>query len=194
MLQNLEINLQNHTLDELKTIYKIPKSKLLTEIENAGLKVIYDRRTPYSKVLIPINDKIMNKYGNKSKRKSINKLMMSDCVNRGWPDCEIKERQELIKQHEFSLGRNYSMIAKITSQINSDIRYIKRQQFLINVLNMTVESADWCGYVEEERYGGESISDNDMLVPILNDNTVLGYLSEKLPPEVLSLVSNSLHK
>ena len=61
MLENLKENLETHTLDELKEIYKLPKTKLLKEIESQSLSVLYERRTPLTHALIPVSDKRLNK-------------------------------------------------------------------------------------------------------------------------------------
>ena len=69
MLENLKENLEAHTLDELKEIYKLPKTKLLKEIKLQGLSVLYERRTPVTNVLIPISDKRLNAYRSSKKDK-----------------------------------------------------------------------------------------------------------------------------
>ena len=94
MLENLKENLETHTLDELKEIYKLPKTKLLKEIESQSLSVLYERRTPLTHALIPVSDKRLNKYGNNSKRQKVNQMMCEDFEQRNWPDCEIKRCEE----------------------------------------------------------------------------------------------------
>lgn len=103
MLENLKENLETHTLDELKEIYKLPKTKLLKEIESQSLSVLYERRTPLTHALIPVSDKRLNKYGSNSKRQKVNQTMCEDFEQRNWPDCEIKRCEEDQKEKDYKL-------------------------------------------------------------------------------------------
>ena len=118
MLENLKENLETHTLDELKEIYKLPKTKLLKEIESQSLSVLYERRTPLTHALIPVSDKRLNKYGNNSKRQKVNQMMCEDFEQRNWPDCEIKRCEEDQKEKDYKLGYLFSKQAELYKEIN----------------------------------------------------------------------------
>ena len=184
MLENLKENLETHTLDELKEIYKLPKTKLLKEIQSQGLSVLYERRTPLTNVLIPISDERLNKYGNNRTRQRTNQLMCEDFQQRNWPDCELKRCQDYSKDKDYELGSLYYKQVQLCNEINKVLKDKANNDFHIKLLNKIKEDKDYCSFIEESYYGKRPDVENT--IPQLTDEIVLGYLSNKM--NILSLM------
>lgn len=190
---NLKQDIENHTLDELKELYKIPKTKIQKLLDEQGLEIKYCGRTPYTKQLIPISDKRLAKYQDKKKREKVNSEVMSDADERNWPQCEIDSRTEDLQEYDYLLGHLFNEVSEIQQQINDTIKKKTYQQFMISICKKLKETKDWCGYCEEEHYGKRpTITKFD--VSMLTDEMVLGYLSKRLNPLVLSEIAGVLKR
>ena len=188
---NLKHDIENHTLDELKEMYKLPKTKINKMLEEQGLEIKYCGRTPYTNQLIPVSDEVLVKYSNKRKRDKTNEIMMSDMDERNWPQKEVDRRLEDIKGYDFQLGTLLMKVNELQKQINEVVKYKVNDQFMVSICKKTIETKDYCGYVEEERYGKRpEITKFDM--SLINDDMVLGYLSQKLSPVSLMYLSKAL--
>ena len=186
---NLVKDIEEHTLNELKELYKLPKTKINRMLEEQGLEIKYCGRTPYSNSLIPCNS-YLRKYQDKKKRQKTNESMCSDMEKRNWPQCEIDFRKRDFPEQDYAMGALLYEQASIVSEINKMMKNRTRQNFLISILEKVKENKDWCGYHEEENYG--TIPEPDKLEPILNDDMVLGYLSQRLDPISLLNLSQVL--
>lgn len=188
---NLKHDIENHTLDELKEMYKLPKTKINKMLEEQDLEIKYCGRTPYTNQLIPVSDELLVKYSNKRKRDKTNEIMMSDMDERNWPQKEVDRRLEDIKGYDFQLGTLLMKVNELQKQINEVVKYKVNDQFMVSICKKTIETKDYCGYVEEERYGKRpEITKFDM--SLINDDMVLGYLSQKLSPVSLMYLSKAL--
>ena len=190
MLENLKENLETHTLDELKEIYKLPKTKLLKEIESQSLSVLYERRTPLTHALIPVSDKRLNKYGNNSKRQKVNQMMCEDFEQRNWPDCEIKRCEEDQKEKDYKLGYLFSKQAELYKQINKILKSKTNIDFYVSLLKKIKQDKDYCAFIEEESYGSRPQVETS--TPPLTDEIILGYLSNRLNPILLMQLTQLL--
>lgn len=188
---NLKHDIENHTLDELKEMYKLPKTKIKKMLEEQGLEIKYCGRTPYTNQLIPVSDEVVAKYSNKKKRDKTNEIMMSDMDERNWPQCEIDRRYKDIEHYDHRIGVLLYKINQKQKDINDLVQHKVNQQFMISIGKKTIETKDYCAYVEEERYGKRpEITKFDM--SLINDDMVLGYLSQKLSPVSLMYLSKAL--
>ena len=190
MLENLKENLETHTLDELKEIYKLPKTKLLKEIESQSLSVLYERRTPLTHALIPVSDKRLNKYGNNSKRQKVNQMMCEDFEQRNWPDCEIKRCEEDQKEKDYKLGYLFSKQADLYKEINKILKSKTNIDFYVSLLKKIKQDKDYCAFIEEEFYGNRPQVETS--TPPLTDEMILGYLSNRLNPILLMQLTQLL--
>ena len=190
MLENLKENLETHTLDELKEIYKLPKTKLLKEIESQSLSVLYERRTPLTHALIPVSDKRLNKYGNNSKRQKVNQMMCEDFEQRNWPDCEIKRCEEDQKEKDYKLGYLFSKQAELYKEINKILKSKTNIDFYVSLLKKIKQDKDYCAFIEEESYGNRPQVETS--TPSLTDEMILGYLSNRLNPLLLMQLTQLL--
>lgn len=190
MLENLKENLETHTLDELKEIYKLPKTKLLKEIESQSLSVLYERRTPLTHALIPVSDKRLNKYGNNSKRQKVNEMMCEDFEQRNWPDCEIKRCEEDQKEKDYKLGYLFSKQAELYKEINKILKSKTNIDFYVSLLKKIKQDKDYCAFIEEESYGNRPQVETS--TPPLTDEMILGYLSNRLNPLLLMQLTQLL--
>ena len=190
MLENLKENLETHTLDELKEIYKLPKTKLLKEIESQSLSVLYERRTPLTHALIPVSDKRLNKYGNNSKRQKVNQMMCEDFEQRNWPDCEIKRCEEDQKEKDYKLGYLFSKQAELYKEINKILKSKTNIDFYVSLLKKIKQDKDYCAFIEEESYGNRL--EVETSTPPLTDEMILGYLSNRLNPILLMQLTQLL--
>ena len=190
MLENLKENLETHTLDELKEIYKLPKTKLLKEIESQSLSVLYERRTPLTHALIPVSDKRLNKYGNNSKRQKVNQMMCEDFEQRNWPDCEIKRCEEDQKEKDYKLGYLFSKQAELYKELNKILKSKTNIDFYVSLLKKIKQDKDYCAFIEEEAYGNRPQVETS--TPPLTDEMILGYLSNRLSPLLLMQLTQLL--
>lgn len=182
---NLKEDLEKHTLEELKQMYKLPKTKINKMIEEQGLKIKYIGRTPYTNQLIPIDDKRLAKYQNKKKRQQTNEEMTEDMKERNWPQREIDSRQKDIDEYDYKLGYLLYKINELQKQVNDIVKDKIHQSFMITICKKTLETKDWCGHFEEEAYGKRpEITKFDM--SLITDEMVLGYLSNRLNPATIS--------
>lgn len=189
--RELEKALDIMTLSEIKKKYNIPKTKIDKLIKEYNLEVKYCGRTPYTNQLLPVSDKVIAKYSDKKKRQKTNEMMLSDMEERNWPQREIESRLEDIKNYDYRIGVLLSDINNIQKEINDLVRYKINQQFMISIGRKTIETKDYCGYVEEERYGKRpEITKFD--TSLITDKMVLGYLSKRLSPENLSVLATLL--
>ena len=190
MLENLKENLETHTLEELKEIYKLPKTKLLKEIESQSLSVLYERRTPLTHALIPVSDKRLNKYGDNNKRQKVNQIMCEDFEQRNWPDCEIKRCEEDQKEKDYKLGYLFSKQAELYKEINKILKSKTNIDFYVSLLKKIKQDKDYCAFIEESYYGNRPQVETS--TPPLTDEMILGYLSNRLNPILLMQLTQLL--
>lgn len=190
---NLKKDIKNYTLDELKDLYKIPKTKIQKMLEEQGLKIKYIGRTPYTKQLIPIEDTIIKKYQIKKTREKTNSTMLQDMEERNWPQCEIESRQKDLDNMDFKIGQLCYSLSETQKELNNIFRSKVNQQFMINMAKKVLETNDWCGFIEEERWGKRP-DINKLDVSMLTDQMVLGYLTQKLNPVLLTEIAKALEE
>lgn len=174
--QDLEKDLESLTLSEITDKYKVTKTSIKQLIEQYGLKLKYENRTPYTKGLIPITD---NKYKDKKKRQQTNEIMEADFTERGWPKREIEARQKDLKELSYQMGAVLYRLQSLEKDLNNLLHRKAQQDFMISLCKKTLKTKDYCSFIEEERYGIRPEYDKFNL-NMLNDEIILGYLSSKL--------------
>lgn len=180
---NLRKDIETHTLEELKTLYGLPKTKINELLKDNNLSIKYCGRTPYTKSLIPVTDKVISKFQDNKRRMKTNKEFFSEETN--WPESEIKTRRQDIQELDYKIGYLYAELNKNQQKINELLQRRNDQQFMVSICEKTKETKDYCGFFEEERYGKRPEIEK-LNVPQLTDGVVLGYLSTKISPQSLS--------
>lgn len=150
-------------------------------------------KTPYTNGEIKEDNKYILKFQNKKHRDKTNNLMMKDHKQRQWPQCEIDSREKDLRDIDFQIGYLLSQVSSLQNRINELLKRKTEQEFMIDICKKTQETLDWCGYVEEEHYGiRPEIS--EINIENINNNIVLGYLSEKISPILLRALNEELKK
>ena len=185
----LKVDIETHTLEELKELYKLPKTKINKLLQDNNLTVKYIGRTPYTNGLIPLTT-LLAKYQKKDQRQKTNEIMY-DTMDY---DKEIEVRKNIIKDFDYKLGYLLSQLNDTYAKVDNCLKGKNEQEFMVDVLNWSKETKDWCGFVEEERYGirPEVKELKELNQNILSDEMVLGYLSTKISPNELLKVKEAL--
>ena len=118
--------------------------------------------------------------------------MCQDSKQRNWPDCELKNYENHIKEEEYKLGRLYYEQVQLCNQINKTLKFKADCDFRITLLKKIKEDRDYCSFIEESYYGERP--KHDLLTPIITDEVVLGYLSDRIDPIILTQIKELLKK
>ena len=177
---------EQYTLDELKQQFNLPKTTLLKVLKELDL-IYYVGRTPYTKQLIPVVDDV-SKYQDKKKRQKTNDLIFSE--GRPWPDNEVEFSKQEIKNIDLTLGALYCELSQLTKRINDFMERRNEHSFTIDICEKIKEAKDYCGYVEELRFGKRP--ETPHIKDILNDEIVIGYLARRLSPAVVSILTKEM--
>ena len=148
-------------------------------------------KTPYTNGEIKETNKYILKFQDKKHRDKTNALMMRDCNKRNWPQCEIDSREKDLKDINFQIGYILGQASSLQKQLDDLLKRKTEQEFMVNICKKTQETLDWCGFIEEEHYGiRPEIS--KINIETLNKDIILGYLSDKISPELLIVLNKEL--
>ena len=148
-------------------------------------------KTPYTNGEIKEDNKYILKFQNKKHRDKTNNLMMKDSKERNWPQREIDSREKDLRDIDLQIGYILSQASALQNKINELLKRKTEQEFMISICKKTQETQDWCGYIEEEHYGIRP-EVSEINIESINDDIVLGYLSEKVSPILLVKLSEEL--
>lgn len=148
-------------------------------------------KTPYTNGEIKEDNKHILKFQDKKNRDKTNALMMRDCAERNWPQCEIDSREKDLKDINFQIGYTLGQASSLQKQLDGLLKRKTEQEFMVNICKKTQETLDWCGYVEEEQYGIR-LEISKINIETLNKDIILGYLSDKISPALLTVLNKEL--
>lgn len=187
----LQQDLNTMTYDEVMEKWHTTKRELNSWIRKYGLEVKYNRRTRYTKTLVPA-DSEWDKYTGK-KLENYNKFH-TKANPKTYYDGQIEAYSESKKECEINLGCNLAKMFQLEKRNRHIEQSIAEYNHMINLLKKCQKNKDYVGFLEEcDLYKVPTEKVN--VEEILSDDVILGYISQKYGLEtglkVKSVLNNS---
>lgn len=147
------------------------------------------RKTPYTGGIIPIKDKALEKYADSKIRKKTIDEMKPLLENS--TELEIYEKQ--LKEIDCKLGYLLCKISETSKQVNKLLKDRSEAMFMVDLSKRVKIEKDWVAKVEEIRYGIRPEYD-EFKASMLNDDMIIGYLSNKLDCFTVATIKNIIER